>query len=118
MLITTFDIIVHVIAQDIRLINGTGPYEGRVEVHTLPDGEWGTVCDDFWDVNDAQVVCRQLGYSVDGAISYVRVGIPPFGAGSGLIRLDNVECNGNESSLFECSRNDCKITLLIIKAAL
>jgi len=96
------------------LINGTGPYEGRVEVRTLPDGEWGTVCDDFWDVNDAQVVCRQLGYSIDGAISYMRVGIPPFGAGSGLIRLDNVECIGNESSLFECSRNDCKITLLII----
>ena len=45
----------------IRLIGGSLPTEGRVEV--CLNSAWGTVCDDNYTDVDASVACRQLGYS-------------------------------------------------------
>ena len=85
----------------IRLINGSNATEGTVEV--CNGTRYGTVCDDHWDVVDARVVCRQLGYS-GGAVPLKQAF---FGSSlSRPIYLDNVECNGSEPSLLNCTSNE------------
>ncbi|XP_062508459.1 neurotrypsin-like [Corticium candelabrum] len=88
----------------VRLIGSSLSNQGRVEIYH--NFEWGTVCDDLFDITDAIVVCRQLGYS--GAVSvYPKA---HFGQGTGEIWMDSVSCSGTESSLGNCSFFDWGIT--------
>ena len=100
---------------DVRLLDGQNQFEGRVEV--CRNNVWGTVCHDYWSILDASVVCRQLGYGKDGEYDKVHYSkslsislfiatafnSAYFGQGTGPIQLDNVGCNGLESTLLQCS---------------
>ena len=84
---------------EVRLVGGSGPHEGRVEV--LHKVTWGTVCDYGWDLQDAMVVCRQLGYG--RAVRALRSAA--YGEGSGPIWYDSVDCSGSEANLAQCDHS-------------
>ncbi|XP_043845854.1 scavenger receptor cysteine-rich type 1 protein M130-like [Dromiciops gliroides] len=93
--------------REIRLMDGGDRCAGRVEIYH--EGSWGTICDDSWDLNDAHVVCQQLGCGValNATIS------AHFGQGSGPIWLDDLRCSGNESQVWQCpfrgwGRHNCR----------
>ncbi|XP_070839400.1 scavenger receptor cysteine-rich domain-containing group B protein [Chaetodon trifascialis] len=80
----------------IRLMNGQNACQGRVEIYY--QGNWGTVCDDDWVLNNARVVCQQIGC---GSAVYAHTN-SYFGYGTGLVLLDNVHCYGTEQDLTKC----------------
>ena len=83
-------------ALNIRLAGGSTGFEGRVEQYYA--GSWSTVCDDGWDLNNAKVVCRQLG--LGGAVRATTGSF--FGRGTGRAFLTNVDCTGSETALGWC----------------
>ncbi|XP_066488385.1 lysyl oxidase homolog 3 isoform X2 [Tiliqua scincoides] len=93
--------------QRLRLRGGARPGEGRIEV--LKNNEWGTVCDDRWDLVAASVACRELGFgSAKEALAGARMG-----QAMGQIHLTEVRCSGSEKSLWNCrykniTQEDCK----------
>ncbi|KAL3870551.1 hypothetical protein ACJMK2_038604 [Sinanodonta woodiana] len=81
----------------IRLAGGPNSQQGRVEIQY--NGQWGTVCDDYWSASDAAVVCRMLGLPFDGAVP---VSLAGYGNGSGPILMDDVKCIGTEATMAAC----------------
>ena len=82
-----------------RLVGGSTIYEGRLEVYKQPHG-WGTVCDDWFGEEEAQVACRMLGFT-GGEAMFVG-----FEDGTGNIVLDNMNCEGTEADLWDCDHNE------------
>ena len=81
----------------IRLVDGISQNEGRVEI--FKDGTWNSICGMSWDLNDAKVVCKELGYEdVEEAV----IGGNKFKSGEGSIWRTHTRCTGNEGSLLEC----------------
>ncbi|XP_063066102.1 deleted in malignant brain tumors 1 protein-like [Engraulis encrasicolus] len=88
-----------VTASSVRLSGGRTNCSGRVEVYHVD--QWASVCDDGWDMNDAVVVCRQLGCG-DALCAPES---SHFGAvrGSTDDRMTDVACSGTEGFLTDCS---------------
>ena len=92
------------------MVGGDSNQEGRVEV--LFNGNWGTVCDDSWDLQDANVVCRMLGYGV---------AVPEWGSVYGpaeatdVFEITEVSCKGDEQNLLDCSLKSEPKTPSLIK---
>ena len=80
---------------DVRIVGGIRNNTGRVEIRH--QGVWGSVCDDEWDLVDADVVCRQIGFA--NATAAHHAFLPP---GIGHIWMDEVRCTGSESKLQDC----------------
>ena len=87
----------------IRLLGGSGSHEGQVEMYLL--GQWTTVCNNCykWDMSDAAVVCRQLGYS--GAVAAprgssfsVEIQRRPYG-------VYYLQCSGYEVHITYCRKD-------------
>ena len=105
----------------VRLYSESGSYfrrYGRVQV--CVNNIWGTVCDHFWDDQDASVVCRMLGYSPHGRVinivsTFVVIKYTcdlgsvalanSFTEGTWYIHIKDLNCTGNESSIWDCPMN-------------
>ena len=89
---------------ELRLADGPDENSGRLEVFL--NGEWGTICDDQFGQEDANVACRQLGFAGAERVS-------SFGAGEGLIHMDDVGCIGDEA-LIDCAHLDSDRQIVVI----
>ena len=89
---------VSVLCPSMRLVGGINPQEGLLEVYY--NGIWGTVCHDYFNDVAAGVVCYTLGYGHGGQVINNQ-----YSAGSGEIWLDDIQCNGTETSIADCQHS-------------
>ena len=88
-----------------RVVNGT-KCSGRVEIYH--SGQWGTICDDHWGMQEANVACQELDCGTAVAVKYKAF----FGMGTDQVWMDDIDCTGSEKALAECphrgfGENDC-----------
>uniref|UniRef100_A0A8C9XFC1 SRCR domain-containing protein n=1 Tax=Sander lucioperca TaxID=283035 RepID=A0A8C9XFC1_SANLU len=95
-------------ADSVRLVNGTSLCSGRLEVKTNQSTQrWSSVCEDDFDQQDAEVVCRELGCGAPSVLQGVL-----YGEVEAPMWTKEFQCIGNESALLDCrssgsDRNTC-----------
>uniref|UniRef100_A0A672IJB4 SRCR domain-containing protein n=1 Tax=Salarias fasciatus TaxID=181472 RepID=A0A672IJB4_SALFA len=82
----------------VRLLNGSSRCSGRLQVKTNPsDQTWSSVCEADLDLQDAQVVCRELSCGAPSVLQgalYGDVQTPRWSP--------EFQCGGHESALLDC----------------
>ncbi|XP_067362994.1 scavenger receptor cysteine-rich type 1 protein M130-like isoform X2 [Channa argus] len=86
-------------SDSVRLLNGTSLCSGRLEVKS--NQSWSSVCDDDFNLQEAEVVCRQLGC---GAPLVFQGGL--YGELKASVWSKEFQCEGNESALLDCDSSD------------
>uniref|UniRef100_A0A3P8STK4 SRCR domain-containing protein n=1 Tax=Amphiprion percula TaxID=161767 RepID=A0A3P8STK4_AMPPE len=95
-------------SDSVRLVNGTSLCSGRLEVRSNQFNQrWSSVCEADFDLQDAEVVCRELGCGAPSVL---------WGALYGEVEAPwwsrEFQCGGRESALMDCrssasDRNTC-----------
>ena len=89
----------------VRLGGSSNTNEGYVEVNYKSQG-WKGVCDDSFDLNDAHVLCRMVGYPY-GALTFFTKSKPfGYGTSEGDFAVDELKCTGNEASIADCQHKE------------
>ncbi|XP_039644372.1 scavenger receptor cysteine-rich type 1 protein M130-like [Perca fluviatilis] len=92
------------VVYSVRLVNGTSLCSGRLEVKSTQSTQpWSSVCEDNFDLQDAEVVCRELGC---GAPSVLQGAL--YGDMEAPVWTKEFQCRGHESSLLDCDSSDRK----------
>lgn len=91
-----------VVCQDMRLV-GPSYYEGEVQIFKLDIWNWGTICDKYFDIRDANVVCFQLGFEAGAESTYSQGNSSTT---SGRFVLTNTYCRGLERNIHDCGTSE------------
>uniref|UniRef100_A0A672YCM2 SRCR domain-containing protein n=1 Tax=Sphaeramia orbicularis TaxID=375764 RepID=A0A672YCM2_9TELE len=82
----------------VRLVHGSSLCSGRLEVRS--NQSWFSVCEEDLDLNDTQVVCRELGCGAPGLLQGAL-----YGEGEAPVWTSELQCEGNESAVLDCRRS-------------